>query len=52
MIEHQTYLGNPLLKSAYVPQDFSEEQVGEYVRCQQDPLHFVNEHVKIVSVDE
>jgi len=52
MIEHQTYLGNPLLKSAYVPQDFSEEQVGEYVRCQQDPLYFVNEHVKIVSVDE
>ena len=52
MIEQQTYLGNPLLKSAYVPQDFSEEQVGEYVRCQQDPLHFVNEHVKIVSVDE
>ena len=52
MIETKTYLGNPLLKSAYVPQDFSEEQVGEYVRCQQDPLHFVNEHVKIVSVDE
>ena len=51
MPEHGTYLGNPLLKSAYVPQDFSEEQVGEYVRCQQDPLYFVNEHVKIVSVD-
>ena len=52
MLEHQTYLGNPLLKSAYVPQDFTEEQVGEYIRCQQDPLHFVHEHVKIVSVDE
>jgi len=52
MIEHKTYLGNPLLKSAYVPQDFSEEQVGEYIRCQQDPLYFVHNHVKIVSVDE
>jgi len=52
MQEHKTYLGNPLLKSAYVPQDFSEEQVGEYVRCQQDPLHFISEHIKIVSVDE
>ena len=52
MIEQQTYLGNPLLKSAYVPQDFTEEQIGEYVRRQQDPLYFVNEHVKIVSVDE
>ena len=52
MQEHRTYLGNPLLKSAYVPQDFSEEQVGEYIRCQQDPLHFISEHIKIVSVDE
>ena len=52
MPEHGTYLGNPLLKAAYVDQDWSEEQVGEYVRCQQDPLHFVSEHIKIVSVDE
>ena len=52
MPEHGTYLGNPLLKSAYVHQDWTEEQIGEYVRCQQDPLHFVTEHIKIVSVDE
>jgi len=52
MPEHGTYLGNPLLKSAYVHQDWTEEQVGEYVRCQQDPLHFISEHIKIVSVDE
>ena len=52
MIEQKTYLGNPLLKSAYVPQNFSEEQVEEYIKCQQDPLYFVNKHVKIVSVDE
>jgi hypothetical protein len=52
MPEHGTYLGNPLLKSAHVPQDWTEEQVGEYIRCQQDPLHFITEHIKIVSVDE
>ena len=52
MPEHGTYLGNPLLKSAHVPQDWSEEQVGEYIRCQHDPLHFVTEHIKIVSLDE
>ena len=52
MQEHGTYLGNPLLKSAYVHQDWTEEQVGEYVRCQQDPLHFITEHIKIVSLDE
>jgi len=52
MTEHGTYLGNPLLKSAHVPQDWTEEQVGEYIRCQQNPLHFVTEHIKIVSLDE
>ena len=52
MPEHGTYLGNPLLKGAYIQQDWTEEQVGEYIRCQQDPLHFVREHIKIVSVDE
>jgi hypothetical protein len=52
MTEHGTYLGNPLLKSAYIQQDWTEEQVGEYIRCQQDPFHFVREHIKIVSVDE
>jgi hypothetical protein len=52
MPEHGTYLGNPLLKSAHVPQDWTEEQVGEYIRCQQNPLHFVSEHIKIVSLDE
>ena len=52
MTEHGTYLGNPLLKSAYIQQDWTEKQVGEYIRCQQDPFHFVREHIKIVSVDE
>ena len=49
---HETYLGNPQLKAAYVPQDFTKEQIEEYVKCQGDPLYFVNNHVKIVSVDE
>ena len=52
MPEHGTYLGNPLLKSAHVPQDWTEEEVGQYIRCQQDPLYFVTEFIKIVSLDE
>ena len=52
MPEHGTYLGNPLLKAAHIQQDWTEEQVGEYVRCQQDPLYFVTNFIKIVSVDE
>jgi len=52
MPEHGTYLGNPLLKAAHIQQDWTEEQVGQYVRCQQDPLYFVTNFIKIVSVDE
>ena len=46
MTEHGTYLGNPQLKAAYVPQDFTEEQIKEFVKCKEDPLYFVNQHME------
>ena len=52
MNQHETYLGNPQLKAAYVPQDFTKEQIQEYVRCKSDPIHFISEYIKIISVDE
>ena len=52
MASDQVYLGNPLLKKANVEQEFTKEQVQEYIKCKQDPIHFVKNHVKIVSLDE
>ena len=52
MPEHGTYLGNPQLKAAYVHQNWTEDEVGEFIKCQNEPLHFVNQYIKIVSVDE
>jgi hypothetical protein len=46
------YLGNPLLKKANTPIEFSPEQVGEYIKCQSDPVYFATHYVKIVSLDE
>ena len=46
------YLGNKNLKSAGVPIEFTQEQVLEYVKVARDSEYFVNEYVKIVSVDE
>ena len=46
------YLGNPKLKAANVPVEFSEEQLTEYIKCQQDPVHFITEYVKIIHVDK
>lgn len=45
------YLGNPLLKAAGVPMDFTQEQIEEYARCAKDPVYFVENYVKIVSLD-
>jgi len=46
------YLGNPNLKKANTPIEFSEEQIIEFVQCQRDPVYFANKYVKIVSLDE
>ena len=46
------YLGNPLLKKANVPVEFTKEQIQEYQKCMDDPIHFIQEHMKIVSLDE
>jgi len=48
----QIYLGNPLLKKANVQQDFTKEQIEEYLKCARDPVYFTKNYVKIVSLDE
>jgi len=46
------YLGNPLLKKANVSVEFTKEQIQEYQKCMDDPVYFIQEHMKIVSLDE
>jgi len=46
------YLGNPNLKKANTPIEFSEEQIIEFMRCKEDPVYFANNHIKIISLDE
>ena len=47
-----TYLGNPNLKKANVTQEWTKEELIEYQKCMDDPLHFIQSYVKIVSLDE
>jgi hypothetical protein len=52
MAVHDTgYLGNPLLKKAGIPHQFTKYEVDEYVKCSQDPVYFVRNYVKIVNLD-
>ena len=46
------YLGNPNLKKANTPIEFTEENVIEFMRCKDDPVYFAKRYIKIVSLDE
>jgi len=46
------YLGNPLLKKSGTHEEFTEEQISEYIKCSKDPTYFILNYVKIVNVDE
>ena len=48
----ETYKGNPNLKSAQVRQEYTQEQVTEFIKCSQDPVYFIESYVNIVSIDE
>ena len=46
------YLGNPNLKKANTPIEFTEENVIEFMKCKEDPVYFAKRYIKIVSLDE
>lgn len=48
----ENYLGNPNLKRANIPTQFTQEQVDEWIKCANDPEYFIEHYVKIVNVDE
>ena len=48
----EIYLGNPNLKKANTPIQFSAEQIEEFLKCKNNPVYFAQKYVKIVSLDE
>ncbi len=46
------YLGNPLLKKSNVPVNWTKENILEYQKCMEDPIYFIKNYIKIVSLDE
>jgi hypothetical protein len=49
MADH--YLGNPLLKKANTPLEFTQDQIIEFARCQDDPIYFAKNYIQIVTLD-
>ena len=48
----EIYLGNPNLKKANTPIEFTKENVAEYLKCKDNPVYFAMNYVKIVTLDE
>lgn len=48
----KSYLGNPNLKGPGVKIEFTKEQVEEYVKCANDPVYFIKNYIKIVTLDK
>ena len=52
MSNQEQYLGNPNLKKANVSTEFTPDQVQEILKCSEDPVYFIREYIRIVSLDK
>jgi hypothetical protein len=50
--DRSAYKSNPLLKQRGVQIDFTKEQVQEVIRCSQDPEYFLENYIKVISLDD
>jgi hypothetical protein len=48
----KNYLGNPRLKRINMPMQLTEDQVHEFIRCSKDPIYFIENYVKIITLDK
>ena len=46
------YLGNPNVKRDGVQQQFTQNEVSEYLKCMKDPIYFAKTYVKVISLDK
>ena len=52
MSSNDVYLGNPNLKKAGTPIQFTQEQIEEWIKCKKDPIYFAMNYIQIISLDE
>ena len=51
-MSNDAYLGNPNLKKVNTPVEYTKEQILEFQKCEKDPIYFMENYMKIVSLDE
>jgi len=52
MNQSESYLGNPNVKRDGVQQSWTPDLIKEYKRCMDNPVYFVENYVKVISLDQ
>ena len=47
----ENYLGNPNLKKANTPVEFTAEDIKEFKKCAKNPVYFITKYIKITTLD-
>ncbi len=46
------YYLNPKIKRVDLKEEYTQNQIQEYVKCSQDPIYFIENYVEINSLDK
>ena len=52
MHKNEGYLGNINVKRAGVQSQWTEKEILEYKKCMENPVYFIENYIKIISLDE
>ncbi len=50
--QKESYLGNPNVKRDGVQQQYTKDQLQEYIKCSNDPVYFAKTYLKVISLDD
>ena len=50
--KNEGYLGNTLVKRAGIETQYTQQEMQEYMKCSEDPTHFIENYTQIISLDE
>lgn len=50
--KNEGYLGNNLIKRAGVETKYTDKEMAEYLKCSENPTHFIENYTQIISLDE
>jgi len=50
--KNEGYLGNSMIKRAGIEHQYTTDEMAEYLKCSENPCHFIENYTQIISLDE